>query len=557
MNGARPDSPAPRLRPLVDRTVVAVLEEAVAAGPGRIAIRDPSGAFTYEEIWTRGARFAGGLRSIGVGPADPVLLMLGNHVDFVTAYLGVTFTGAIEVPVNTAYQGAMLAHVVNDSCAKILLIEDSYLPKIEAIADQLASLMTVVIRSSQPAGAGRQSETESSQERWQTVSFAQLAAHDGVEPVRPRPSDVLAIMYTSGTTGPSKGVLLPHAHAYTVGASRPFGGGWLDTDRDDVNYVFLPLYHQAGQWGGVLNAFIAGASAYLAPKFSASTFWDDVRRVGATTAGFVGSAGAMLLAQPPQDDDSDNPMREISMAPLVREVAEFERRFAVKVTTSFGSTEIGCVLVDDDPALRRGTYRPRSGYAVRIVDDQDIEVPAGEAGELIIRPPEPWTSLIGYHNQPEKSLNMWRNGWLHTGDALRAVGDGSFEFVDRIKDCIRRRGENISSLEVEAEVLAHPQVRECAAYPVPSELGEDEVMVAVIVEPPLEAEALGAYLDERMPKFMQPRFIRIVEDLPKTPTAKVRKAELKRQGRHGAWDRNAAAALGSHLSSKEQSDESS
>jgi crotonobetaine/carnitine-CoA ligase len=344
-------------------------------------------------------------------------------------------------------------------------------------------------------------------------------------------------MYTSGTTGPSKGVPLPHA--YTVGASRPFGGGWLDTDHEDVNYVFLPLYHQAGQWGGVLNAVIAGATAYLAPRFGASTFWEDARRVGATVAGFVGSAGAMLLAQPVRADDTDNPLREITMSPLVADVGEFERRFAVRVSTSFGSTEVGCVLVDD-PSMRRGTYRARDGYEVRLVDDQDIEVDPGESGELVVRPPEPWTSIIAYHNRTAESLAIWRNGWLHTGDALRSCEDGTFEFVDRIKDCIRRRGENISSLDVEAAVLGHSRVRECAAYAVPSELGEDEVMLSVVLADPLPPAELIDYLAERMPRFMLPRFVRVADELPRTPTAKVQKAELRRLGRQGAWDREAA-----------------
>lgn len=527
------------LRPLRERTVLAVLEEAVASGPDRTAIQDPSGSFSYRTIWDRGACFGGGLRSVGVERGDPVLLMLGNHVDFVTAQLGLAFVGAVEVPVNTGYQGAVLSHIVNDSGAKVLVVEEELYPRIEAVASQMTALTTVVRRPSEPGVDGDLPIGKSRSRRWLSVPFSQPAGGEAVEPFRAGPSDVLAIMYTSGTTGPSKGVLLPHAHAYTVGASRPFGGGWLDTDRDDVNYVFLPLYHQAGQWGGVLNAFIANATAYLAPRFSASTFWEDVRRVRATVAGFVGSAGAMLLAQPSRDDDADNPLREISMSPLVHDVVEFERRFDVRVTTSFGSTEVGCVLVDDATS-RRGTYRPRRGYEVRLVDGEDLEVAAGDTGELVVRPPEPWTCLIGYHNRPEESLAVWRNGWLHTGDALRTTEDGSYEFVDRIRDCIRRRGENISSLDVEAEVLSHPLVRECAAYGVPSEVGEDDVMVTVVLTGPLAPDALSAYLAERMPKFMLPRFIRIADELPKTPTAKVQKVELRRIGRRGAWDREPA-----------------
>jgi crotonobetaine/carnitine-CoA ligase len=523
------------LRPLRERTVVSVLERAVASGPDRVALRDPSTTYSYADVWRHGAQFAGGLRSIDVASHDTILLMLDNHVDFVNAHLGAAFIGAIEVPINTAYKGGVLAHVINDSQSRILVIEETYLSRVVDIASELKFLKLIVLRTNPPGERGLTKEPTG----WDMLSFEDIAQHEEVQPIMNRPSDVLAVMYTSGTTGPSKGVLLPHAHAYTVGASRPHGGGWLDTDHDDVNYVFLPLYHQAGQWGGVLNAFIAQASAYLAPRFSASTFLDDVRRVGGSVAGFVGSAGAILLQQPERSDDSNNPLREISMSPLVSNVEEFEHRFDVKVTTSYGSTEVGCVLVDDDPTLRRGTYHPRDGYQLRIVDEEDIEVPTGEVGELIIRTPDPWTSLIGYHNNPEQTIAMWRNGWLHTGDALRITDDGAYQFIDRIKDCIRRRGENISSLEVEREVASHPLVRECAAFAVPSELGEDEVMVAIVVDATISLDDLIDYLSQRMPTFMLPRYIRVVDEFPRTPTAKVQKAVLRDHGSDGAWDREA------------------
>jgi crotonobetaine/carnitine-CoA ligase len=223
-----------------------VLESALANGPDRVALRDPTSTYTYSDVWRHGAQFAGGLQSIDAASNDTILLMLDNHVDFVNATLGATFIGAIEVPVNTAYKGGVLAHVINDSRSRILVIEEHFLSRVEDVASELQWLDTIVLR--------RASTAEGSQTRaragWNILSFDEIASHQEVQPIRIRPSDVLAVMYTSGTTGPSKGVILPHAHAYTDGAPRPYGGGWLDTDRDDVNYVILPLYHQAGQWGG-------------------------------------------------------------------------------------------------------------------------------------------------------------------------------------------------------------------------------------------------------------------------------------------------------------------
>jgi crotonobetaine/carnitine-CoA ligase len=260
-----------------------------------------------------------------------------------------------------------------------------------------------------------------------------------------------------------------------------------------------------------------------------------------------------LLMQPERDDDARNPLRGVTAGPLSPEVEEFKKRFDVKVTTGFGMTEVGGILGSDGwetvnwrscGKVRRGP----PGFEIRLVDEHDEPVAAGETGELIVRTDEPWALNRGYHRMPEKTAEAWRNGWFHTGDVFMRDEDGYFYFVDRLKDCIRRRGENISSMEVEAYVHEHPCVMECAAIGVLSEYGEDEVKICVIVKPDcrLTGPDLLEFLTPRMPRFMLPRYVEFVAEFPKTEaTNRIKKAELKRDPRNpNTWDREAAGFCG-------------
>lgn len=511
------------------------IERAAEARPDHLCLRDEERSLTYAEAWVAAGRFARGYRALGVSRQEPVLLMLDNHLDSTLAWLGLSFNASMESLVNTAYKGRYLAHLVNDSRARFAVIEEAYLDRVLAVGS--GTLETVIVRPSKGSDVTVPALSQARRGP-RIVPFGELEAHGAAGPEAVSAWDLLAILYTSGTTGLSKGAVLAHAAAFTTAE---FTGRQT---RDDIRYVVAPQFHVAGQWGGVYRALIPASTAYIASGFHATTFWDEVRDVGATTTQLVGTMPEFLMRQPPKPDDGDNPMRDVYMTPVTADVQQFRARFGVDVVTGFGSTEAGTILIDNDPdqvAPRRcGWAHP--DVEVRLVDEHDREVAVGEVGEAVVRPKLPWTVMVRWHGLPARSAEAWRNGWLHSGDALRRDADGIYYFVDRVDDAIRRRGENVSSLEVELEVNSHEEVQESAAVAVPSEYSEDEIKVVVVrVEGSTLTEAeLVLYLAERMPYFMVPRFVEFVEDMPRTPTQKIRKAELRAVGIGDAWDREAA-----------------
>jgi crotonobetaine/carnitine-CoA ligase len=347
-------------------------------------------------------------------------------------------------------------------------------------------------------------------------------------------------MYTSGTTGPSKGVMVPYHLAYQY--SNP-NASHFQVD-GDVIYVTLPLFHIGGQWQGVYAALLCEGRAVLKRKFSVSNFWADVDAYGATQTTLLGVMAEFLWKQPPSDEDRQHSLRRATMAPALRQAAEFGERFGLRLGQGWGLTETGAVT--RPPALDEPAQDPQCCGRVRddlyemiLVDDDDQPVPPGTAGQALVRPKEPYALMLGYWRKPEATVAAWQNLWFHTGDALVENPDGTFSFVDRQKDCIRRRGENISSLEVERGVSAHPDIAECAAVPVQTEYIEDEVMVIVSRKPgaAVEPTELHSWLLERMPTFMVPRYIEVVDELPKTPTSKIKKDVLRATGvGPSTWD---------------------
>jgi crotonobetaine/carnitine-CoA ligase len=284
-------------------------------------------------------------------------------------------------------------------------------------------------------------------------------------------------------------------------------------------------------------------------RFSASDFWADVSATDCVTAALVGPMTALLYSAPPQPDDADTPLRNAILGPMIPEIDDFERRFGVRVATGYGQTETGMAVTtgwDHGPWANCGRIREDYPWPeVRIADEFDEPVPDGEVGEMLVRSAEPWALNVGYHEMPEQTAAAWRNGWFHTGDAFRRDADGWFYFVDRLRDTIRRRGENISSFEVETLVAEHPAVRECAAIGVPAPLGEDDVFVAVIVDDAatFDPAELLVFLERRMPRYMLPRYVEVVADLPRTEASmRVRKHELRNRGvTASTWDREARA----------------
>jgi crotonobetaine/carnitine-CoA ligase len=518
-------------RPLEERTLNRVLQDAMEQRPEHVALMDGHGHLNYAQLWDAARTIASGYHHLGIARQEPVLLMLDNHIDSALAWTGLSFNASMETLVNTAYKGRFLNHLIRDSGARFAVVEEQYLPQVLEAADGI--LDGIVVRPTKGDDPAPYHERST-----RVIPFADLSAHGQRGPELVEPWDLLAILYTSGTTGISKGALLPHAAAYTTAEFTGRQGP------EDIRYVVAPQFHVAGQWGGVYRALIPGSTAYVASGFHVTTIWDEVRSIGATTTQLVGTMPEFLLRQPTRPDDADNPLREVYMTPVTTDLATFRSRFGVEVVTGFGSTEGGTFLTDldaDNVAPRR-CGREHPDVEVRLVDEHDREVEIGEVGEAVVRTKLPWTVMVGWNGLPEKTVEAWRNGWLHSGDALRKDEDGIYYFVDRVDDAIRRRGENVSSYEVEVEVAGHPEVREAIAIAVESEYSEDEIKIMVIREDGSELgeEDLVRYLADRMPYFMVPRFIEYVDDFPRTPTQKVKKAELRAGGIGKAWDREQA-----------------
>jgi crotonobetaine/carnitine-CoA ligase len=462
--------------------------------------------------------------------------MLSICPEFLYLWFGLAKCGAVEVPVNTSYKGEFLRHIVDQSDSKILVISHEFLDRLKLIENALKKVEKVVV-------LGDIQKQEVAGFKIPMMSFEEFFnnSEDPVD-VKVLPSDALSIIYTSGTTGLSKGALGPHKF-WIVCAEKMLE--YREGGKDDIFYTFMPFYHFNAQCLTIVTTLVAEAQMVLAERFSASRFWDDARHYGATQFNYLGGVIPILAKQPERPNDADNPIRIALGAgcpPAVME--EVEKRFGIKCLEGFGMTEIGIpihVRVND---RRPGSCgKPMDIYEIKLFDDQDKEVPVGEVGEIVFRPHEPFIMMLEYYNMPEKTLEAFRNLWFHTGDLAKKDADGYFYFVDRKKDALRRRGENISSFEVERAVNSHPSVLESAAVAVPSEVGEDEVKICVVLKPgaTLIPEELIKYCNDRMPYFAVPRFVEFMESLPKTPTDRVEKYKLKQAGiTTNTWDREKA-----------------
>jgi crotonobetaine/carnitine-CoA ligase len=507
-----------------------VLDRHAHEKPDAVFVRFEDGReWTWRELRRRVRGMAAALQRLGVTQGDPVLVWLPNGTEGLLSFLALNYIGAVHVPINTAYRGALLAHVLANSGARVMIAHGGLMSRLSEVSSAMLETLIVVGEPAARAGALR------------LIDFAEMeTAREPEEPARPvRPWDVQSIVYTSGTTGPSKGVLSSYLHAYSA-MSRE---AWSCVRDDDRFLINLPMFHIGGCFI-IYSMLCRGGSIALVSGFKTDTFWQTVRETRSTAVFLLGVMGSFLMKQPPDAGDRDHSLRMAFFVPHTGEGPAFARRFNVQVHTLFNMTEIATPLISEaNPAEAGVCGRPRAGFDLRLVDENDCEVPPGAVGELILRADCPWTLAHGYHNAPEATATAWRNGWFHTGDAFRRNADGTYSFIDRIKDAIRRRGENISSFEVEAVVNEHPSVQESAAIAMPSEWGEDEVMIVVAAKPGerLDPVELTRFLLPRMARFMVPRYVRIVEALPKTPTAKVEKAKLRADGiTPDTWDREAA-----------------
>ena len=503
--------------------------------------------YTFGEMDARANRVANALAAMGVQRDERVLLMMPNGIAFLDAWFGINRLGAVMVPINTAYKGGFLEHVINNAAvngrARVMMIGREFAAVLQASEDRLPHLETVVVKDAEGLETDLPTFT-----RLHAVSFdTLLEAPAAPVNVPVAYHDIGAIMYTSGTTGPSKGVLMPHAHLYLYGHAKIEA---IHLTPDDVYYCCMPLFHANALLMQVYSALIVGCRLVLARSFSASRWLDDVRRCGATVTNTLGVMTEFIYRQPTRPEDRDHRLRVVVAVPIAPEWGEaFQQRFNTKLLEVYGMTEVNIpTYMPYDEGLRDNSCGKvlDEWFEMAIVDpDTDEELPPDTVGEMVVRPKEPWTFMAGYHAMPEKTVEAWRNFWFHTGDAGTRDAEGYFYFVDRMKDCIRRRGENISSYEIEQVLNDHPAIAESAAVAVKSSVagGEDEVKACVLLRPgmQLQPEELLDYCQERMPYFAVPRYVEFISDMPKTPTEKLRKHILREAGITPAtWDREAA-----------------
>jgi len=528
---------------MLDRDLVLphLIAKRAQEAPDALLLGDMSGRrLSYREAHERILTWASALQRLGAGRGANVVTMMPTAPESHICWMAISWLGATEVPINTAYRGRILSYVVNNSNAEVMVVAEQYLEEVLRVGAELNGLKTLVVWDA--------TKDWSSQASIRIVGpEAFLSGCRPAEGLKgPEYYDIACIIYTSGTTGPSKGVLVPWAQLYRYSVPDPGAyDGWVEPGETSTTLSFLPTFHMGGKQSFYGSAE-GGRLLIMRQGFSVSTYWDEVRAYNLKVIGSFGPVMAMLLAQPPRPDDKDNPARIVGMAPVIPQVFEFMERFGLEgFTTAYGMTEIGAPInAGVNPPNIETCGRARPGYQLRVVDEHDEDVGPGKLGELVVRADQPWLVTPGYYNMPDKTAEAWRNGWFHTGDGFTYDEDGWFYFKDRIKDAIRRRGENISSFEVEQYVNEHPAVEDCAAVAVASELTEDEVKVVVVVKAgaSLTPEDLIRFLIPRMPRFMVPRFVQFVAGLPKTEASfRTKKVELRNAPMSDdVWDRAAA-----------------
>jgi crotonobetaine/carnitine-CoA ligase len=515
-----------------------------ASTPDVVALQHVDGSsLTYAQLDNEARRWAGALARLGVGAQSHVGTLLTNRFEAHCAMVALGWSCAIEVPLNTAYLGTMLHYALDLADVTVLVTESQFLDRVAEVARSLPLLTTAIVVDADPDAL----DLRTGGARLRVVGATEFAGHAVPAPelTGPADHDTACLLFTSGTTGPSKAVITPWAVVYQ-------NWSWVPDDTlapGQALYCPMPLFHNSGR--GAFNfAMSRGGTLVLRDKFSATSFWSDIKDYDCRVAATVGPMTAVLWSAPPAPDDADNPLESVVCGPLIPEIEEFKKRFGVRVTTTYGQTEIGCPLSsgwESVPPASCGKLRMDYPWPdIRLADEFDEPVEPGTVGEMLVRTRAPWGLNAGYYKMPTETATAWRNGWFHTGDAFVQDDEGNYFFVDRKRDAIRRRGENISSLEVETLVSQHPAVMEVAAIGVPAALGEDEVLVALIVrdKDAFDVAELIEFLEPRMPRFMIPRYVEVMDDFPRVATSlRVKKSELRERGVTATtWDREASRA---------------
>ena len=516
-----------------DRTLPRMLQRQAERFGDRLLFVAGAVRWTCADALRTAAAYGAALQHAGVQTGDRVALLCSNRAEFMQVVLGCAWIGAVAVPVNTASRGSQLQHILSNSGARLLVAEADGLQAVRALAvlgaDALP-LQSIWLLDAPTAGeAGEAGCTPFPAEP------AEAAA-----PAAVRPGDTLLILYTSGTTGLSKGVCCPHAQFFWWGAH---SGSLLGLGEGEVLVTTLPLFH-TNAMNAFFQALLSGSTLVVEKRFSASAFWESLVRHQATVTYVLGAMVPILLSKDRTPHDRAHRVR-IALAPGVPPQfhAQFTERFGMRLLDGYGSTETNFVIGLDAEQRPGSMGRIGPGFEACVADEDDNPLPPGQPGELLLRARDPYAFATGYFGMPDKTVEAWRNLWFHTGDRVVCDADGYYSFMDRLKDAIRRRGENISSYEVEQVLLSHPAIAVAAVYPVKSEMAEDEVMTAIVLREgaSLDAVALMQFCEPRMAYFAVPRFVEFMAQLPATENGKIQKFKLRERGTsEHTWDREAA-----------------
>ncbi|MDH1254369.1 AMP-binding protein [Comamonas thiooxydans] len=526
---------APGWTPGLRDTPVAALARAVLAHPNKILFDFSGEKTTYAEFDALTNRMAHALQALGVKAGATVTSLFDNHLDAVVLWIALNKLSAVSVPLNTALKGEFLRHQVADSGAEILVCDAAYAPRLFEVAGHLQGIRRLLVRGVLEDGypdVGFSIESLDDHRGHDTTPLAEL----------PDPAALNALIYTSGTTGPSKGCMISgnqmcHVARLLLRAA-PFGP-------DDVLWTPLPLFHMNAIATGVVSTLLVGGTISIAPRFSVSGFWPAVEASGATVVSILGALGT-LLAQAPDNDAMKRCFGQIHTVkgnPFTEDIkAIWRTRFGARHigSNAYGLTEALITSVPaGEPVPPGSSGRRAPEFDVRIFDDQDNPLPPGQAGEIVCRPLHPDIMFKGYWRRAEDTQKVMGNMWFHTGDIGKFDEAGFFYFVDRKKDYLRRRGENISSFEMESAILQHPDIEQVAVHAVRSNLGEDDLKVTAkrVAGAQLTEEALCRWMVDRVPYYAVPRYIEFRVELPVNPQGRVLKYQLRDEGvTPGTWD---------------------
>ncbi|NKQ58208.1 ATP-dependent acyl-CoA ligase [Amycolatopsis sp. K13G38] len=518
---------------MTGKTVWETLSLAAQRWPDHTFLRTRDGALSYSQVLAKGNARAEGLLIRGLRPGDHGIIVMRNSLDHVITWFALNALGATAVPVNPRLTDEQLAHQVRVADAAAVFADD----------DEAHRLDLLLTGQHIRVAAARHVEGGAIPDTWcpltdldHPVSAPHATNHDS------RPGTSAMVLFTSGTTGPPKGCILSNHYLVRQGELL---AKYLELRQSDVLYCPFPLFHADAITYTIMAALAVGGTAAIGRKYSTTEFWDEIAYFGATVFDFMGATLTMLHHRPSQANDRENTVRLAWGVPVPPFAAEFEQRFDLRVVELYGSTDAGMPIAHPLHEPRRlgscGQVIPE--YDIRVVDSRGAIVEAGEVGELEVTSREPHLLSEGYRGMAEATAASRRGRWLRTGDLVRRDEQGWVYFVGRASDVIRRRGENISAIDIESAIEKHPAVSECAAYGVPSPMTEDDVMLSYVVTAgeTLSPAALAAFCTEVLPAFMVPRYLRPLDALPHTPTEKVAKTTLKREGvTADTWDRERA-----------------